>query len=120
MGVHVTFNRTCDRCGKPFDMRNVSYAEGLPKVQSNPLVLTHGGKQVFSFDDLCGTCEGVVGKLIKRLSLDEEEKKKDESASDGSKPKKDESAKTDEGPKTSEEVPKGVQSEGDDEKDHPF
>lgn len=76
MTVHVSFNRVCDRCEKPFDMRTIKYEEGLPPVETKALVLTDGGKQVFSYADLCPTCEGVVRKLIKRMTLDEEREKK--------------------------------------------
>lgn len=76
MSVHVSFNRNCDRCEKPFDMRSIKYEDGLPVVETKTLVLTDGGKQVFSYADLCPSCEGVVGKLIKRLMLDEEREKK--------------------------------------------
>ena len=76
MTVHVTFNRNCDRCEKPFDLRTVKYEEGLPPIESKALVLTDGGKQVFSYSDLCPSCEGVVGKLLKRLMLEEERDKK--------------------------------------------
>lgn len=133
MGVHVTFNRTCDRCGKPFDMQAVTYEKGLPALDPKPWVLTHAGKQVFSFEDLCPSCEGVFGKLVKRLTLDDEEKKKDDGASDGSKSKgsdektepkvEPEIEKTDdEGPTTDEPKEEPVvQSEGDEtDKDYPF
>jgi hypothetical protein len=78
MSVHVTFNRNCDRCEKPFDQRILKYEEGLPPIEAKALVLTDGGKQVFSYADLCPTCEGVVGKLVRRLKMDEEKEKKDE------------------------------------------
>lgn len=76
MSVHVSFNRNCDRCEKPFDLRTLKYEEGLPPIEVKALVLTDGGKQVFSYADLCPTCEGVVGKLVRRLLLDEEREKK--------------------------------------------
>jgi hypothetical protein len=76
MTVHVSFNRNCDRCEKPFDMRAIKYEEGLPPLETKALVLTDGGKQVFSYADLCPTCEGVVRKLLKRLMLEEEREKR--------------------------------------------
>ena len=76
MTVHVSFNRNCDRCEKPFDQRAIKYEDGLPPIETKALVLTDGGKQVFSYGDLCPTCEGVVRKLVKRLMLDEEREKK--------------------------------------------
>lgn len=76
MSVHISFNRICDRCEKPFDLRSIRYEDGLPAVDPKLLTLTDGGKQVFSYADLCLTCEGVVRKLVKRLMLDEEKEKK--------------------------------------------
>lgn len=76
MAVHVSFNRICDRCEKPFDVKTIKYEEGLPPIKSEALVLTDGGKQVFSYVDLCHSCEGVVRKLVKKLLLDEEKEKK--------------------------------------------
>lgn len=74
MSVHVSFNRNCDRCEKPFDQRTLKYEEGLPPIVNSALVLTDNGKQVFSYSDLCPSCDGVVRKLVKKLLLDEEKK----------------------------------------------
>lgn len=113
MAVHVNFNRTCDRCGKPFDLQRISYEVGLPKLDPNPWVLTHGGKQVFSFEDLCPSCEGVVGKLAKRMSLDEDKKDEDKKIGAG--------LNTDEltQPNVNEESG-AVPEAGDQDPEHPF
>jgi hypothetical protein len=76
MSVHVTFNRNCDRCEKPFDQRILKYEEGMPVLEAKALVLTDDGKQVFSYTDLCPTCVGVVRKLVNKLLLDEEREKR--------------------------------------------
>lgn len=70
MSVHIAFHKTCDRCLRPFDHQGLSYEGGLPTRDPRGLVLTDGGKQVFSYDDLCPKCDGVVKNLIKKLTLD--------------------------------------------------
>lgn len=80
MAVHLQFHKTCDRCGKPFDQRNLKLAEGLPTYEPRPVVLTKAGKQMFSFSDLCGKCDEVVTKLVERICLDEKPLNTDESA----------------------------------------
>lgn len=103
MAVHLVFHKTCDRCGKPFDTRNLKLADGLPAYEPQPLVLTKGGKQMFSFTDLCGKCDEVITKFVERICLDE-------------KPITDESAKPAEAEKgAGEQSGKGAKKES-----HPF
>lgn len=102
MALHLVFHKTCDRCGKPFDSRNLKYDEGLPQYEPKPLVMSRAGEQVFSFTDLCSKCEGVVENFIERICLDEKpvltdksekpaeaEKGKSEQAGNGDKKKDD-------------------------------
>lgn len=94
-------------------MQRISYDAGLPKLDPKPWVLTHDGKQVFSFNDLCPSCEGVVGKLAKRMSLDED-KKDEEKAAAG--PNTDELTK----PNVISKEADAVAEEGAQDPDHPF
>lgn len=73
MSAHIVFHKTCDRCARPYDHQTLKYESGLPARDLKALVLTEGGKQVFSYEDLCPRCEGVVTKLINRLKLEEAE-----------------------------------------------
>jgi len=111
VSVHVSFNMICDRCGKPYDMQSVPYAQGLPKLNPEPWVLTRKGVEVFRFEDLCTGCESVVSGLVDRIQLVEDKKKS----------KKDNGSKTDGSEKTDQpkkEVTAGVQVGTDD--DRPF
>jgi hypothetical protein len=94
MTLHLVFHKTCDRCGKPFDSRNLKYDEGLPQYEPQPLVLSRAGKQVFSFTDLCSKCEGVMENFIERIRLDEKPvlTDKSEKAADGAEKGKSEQA----------------------------
>lgn len=85
MAVHISFNKICDRCGKPHDVQSIKYEEGLPPLDPKPLILTRGGVQIFSLEDLCPSCESVVEGLVDRLQLTDDKKKS----------KKDDSSKTD-------------------------
>jgi hypothetical protein len=106
MAVSVNFVRSCDRCQKPWDVRRVSYAEGLPVVEEKTWVLTFAGKQMFSYNDLCPRCEGVMGKLVRQMRLD----------SDDNEEKKDAGPSTDETKKEDTAVP----GTGDKDPSHPF
>ena len=85
MAVHVSFNKICDRCGKPYDVQSVKYEQGLPPLNPEPLVLTRKGVEVFRFDDLCSSCESVVSGLVDRIQLSEDKKKPKKNTDDGSK-----------------------------------
>lgn len=127
MGVQIRFNRTCDRCSKPFDQRQLVLEEGLPVITRVAWTLTHGGKQVFSFADLCPSCEGVVGKLVKRFTLDDDEKDEKKNEEQPVPQEKAPEVKKDEAVPNVDELTKPNVKEGeaadqlgDDEKDHPF
>jgi len=106
LAVHISFNKVCDRCGKPYDMQSIKYESGLPPLDPKPLVLTRAGLQVFSLEDLCPSCESVVDGLVDRLMLADDKKKS----------KKDDSSKKDDTSKEEKKEGAGVQAGTDDDR----
>ena len=61
--------------------------------------LHRAGVLVFSFDDLCAKCDGVVNNLIERLTLDGPEKTdKSEKTAEGAEKGKSEPVQSEAGP----------------------
>ena len=87
MAVHFAIHRTCDRCGKAFDLQNRKFEEGLPHFESKPLELLYAGKRVFNFVDVCSKCDGVIHNFIERVTLVEKTDKSEKAAESAEKGK---------------------------------
>lgn len=77
MAVRVNIHTICDRCEKPFDMKQQGLADSLPTHTPNVYTCTIAGPEVtdgnavlFRFEDLCPDCRTTVENLIGRIKLE--------------------------------------------------
>lgn len=73
----------CDRCGKLFKMVEADGADIATLEGAASVLVVSNGQAVVEFKDLCEDCARVVAKLIDRISLEKEKKKRDKEEDGG-------------------------------------
>ena len=75
--IRAQIHRICDRCNKAYSLLQFDVSDGLPAVERRPPVEIRQGEEVLArFEDLCEDCDRVVDKLLSRIVLEKETKKK--------------------------------------------
>jgi predicted Fe-S protein YdhL (DUF1289 family) len=78
MAVRVLVHQVCDRCGNPFDEKQVDYGTDLPKIEratiSAQRINASGAVVLFQFEDLCPGCGKEVEELMSKIRMDDSKK----------------------------------------------